>query len=67
MRGECQCAAGLSFYWKVLELLALIQPSSGAAERVFSLLKAFWNHLQTSSLTDAIAASLYMAINGRGK
>ena len=67
MRGCCKCADGLPFFWKALELLALIQPSSAAAERVFSLLKAFWNHLQTSSLSDAIVASLYMALNGRKK
>ena len=43
----------------------LVQPSSAGAERVFSILKAFWNHLQTRTLSDAVLTSLFLAINGR--
>ena len=62
---KCKCMAGLQMWWEVASLLALVQPSSAAAERVFSVLKAFWSHLQTNSLADAIRMSLFLACNKR--
>lgn len=57
--------ADLPFFWGACKVLALVQPSSAGAERVFSLLKAFWNEQQTQSLSDAIKVSLMLAVNKR--
>ena len=43
--------------------VVLIQPSSAAAERVFSLLTNAFGHLQGSSLEDYISASIMMQYN----
>ena len=43
----------------------LIQPSSAAAERVFSLLKASFGDQQDSCLQDYVQASLMMQYNKR--
>ena len=43
----------------------LVQPSSAASERVFSLLKASFNPQQQSSLQDYIETSLMLQYNGR--
>ena len=61
----CDCDAGLEAWWTAVQKLVLVQPSSAGAERVFSILKAFWNHLQTHTLSDAVLTSLFLAINGR--
>jgi hypothetical protein len=61
----CKCAERLRTWWEVASLVVLVQPSSAAAERVFSLLKNFWSVQQTHSLSDAIRASLYLAYNKR--
>ncbi|CAB4039355.1 RNA-directed DNA polymerase from transposon BS [Paramuricea clavata] len=44
----------------------LCQPSSAAAERAFSLLKASFNEQQDSALEDYIETSLMLQYNGRG-
>lgn len=62
----CNCNAGLEAWWAVVQKLVLVQPSSASAERVFSILKAFWNHLQTRTLSDTVLVSLFLAVNGRG-
>ena len=62
---SCKCNAGLGWWWKAMERLAVVQPSSAGAERVFSVLGAFWNQLQTNTLSDTILVSLLLAINGR--
>ena len=40
-------------------------PNSAAAERVFSLLKLFFGHLQMSALADIIQSSLMLHYNKR--
>ena len=63
-------------WWKRLEhclptwfasvrIIVLIQPSSAAAKRVFSLLKATFNKCQDGSLQDYIEASLMFQYNKR--
>ena len=50
-----------SAYRKVI----LIQPSSVAAERVFSILTSSFGHLQTSSLEDYVSPSVMLQYNKR--
>ena len=38
-------------------------PSSGASERVFSLLNNMYNDLQTRTLVDSIILGLYLTFN----
>jgi hypothetical protein len=38
---RCKCNANLEQWWRAAKLLVLLMPSSGAAERVFSLLNNF--------------------------
>ena len=63
--GRCKCAKALGTWWEVVSLLALVQPSSAAAERVFSRLKAFFNRLQDRTLGNIIRVSLFLAMNER--
>ena len=46
-----------------LQLLLLVQPSSAAAERAFSLLENSFNHQQRSSLEDYISVSVMLQYN----
>jgi hypothetical protein len=64
-KSDCKCADRMKMWWEAASLVVLVQPSSAAAERVFSLLKNFWSVQQTSSLSDAIRASLFLAYNKR--
>ena len=50
---------------KALLDVLLVQPSFAAAERVFSMLKASFNHQQDHSLQDYIEASLFLQYNRR--
>jgi hypothetical protein len=52
-------------WWRAVTLMALVQPSSAAAERVFSVLKSFFSHLQTRTYTDVIELALFLKVNGR--
>ena len=47
------------------QVLALLAPSSGASERVFSLLNSFFGPQRNSSLHDVIFASLCFSYNKR--
>ena len=47
---KCNCSCNLRFYWEAAQLLSLVMPSSGAAERVFSLLANQFNNQQTYPL-----------------
>ena len=60
-----KCSTALRAWWCVVKLLVLVQSSSAAAERVFSLLKAFFSHLQLSTNTDVIRTTLFLASNKR--
>ena len=52
-------------FWEVASVVALIQPTSAAAERVFSQLSSLWGKRQARALADAIRASLLLAVNKR--
>ncbi len=47
------------------KLVLLVQPSSAAAERVFSLLSNSFGEQQTSSLEETIEASIMLQYNYR--
>ena len=48
-----------------LQKILLIQPSSAASERVFSLLKASFSEQQECALQDYIEASVMLQYNNR--
>ena len=53
-------------HWSAaFKLLVLIQPSSAAAERVFSLLNASFSSSQTNSLEDYVETSIMLQYNNR--
>ena len=52
-----------SNFAKVNKLVLLVQPSSAAAERVFSLLQNSFSQRQSSSLEDYIETSLMLQYN----
>jgi hypothetical protein len=61
----CKCVRALKAWYRAVKLLVLLQPSSAAAERVFSVLKRFWDDQQVTSLSDAIKASIFLEVNMR--
>lgn len=62
---RCHCNKGMHQYWEACSLVVLVQPSSAAAERVFSLLKNMWSEQQTHAMSDVIKTSLFLAYNKR--
>ena len=62
---KCKCHEGLLAWWRAAMLIALVQPLSAAAERVFSLLNNLYNSQQTRTLVDGILLSLYLSYNKR--
>ena len=50
--------SGMPTWAKAFQLILLVQPSSVAAERVFSLLQKSFSHQQQSSLEDYISVSV---------
>ena len=58
-------ASSLPSWAKAVQKVLLVQPSSAAAERVFSLLKASFGEQQLHSLEDYIEASLMLQYNNR--
>ena len=62
---KCHCNCNLRSYWEAAQLLSLVMPSSGAAERVFSLLDNLFNKQQTCTLGDMLYLSLFLAYNDR--
>jgi hypothetical protein len=68
LQGIQVCNCGLEHFglwWEACELATLVQPSSAAAERVFSMLNNMWADQQTSALSDIIKLSLYLRLNKR--
>jgi hypothetical protein len=55
---EYDCYTGLFASWYAFAMVVLVQPSSTAAERDFSLLKHVWSDQQTLTLSDMITLSL---------
>lgn len=56
-------ASDLPNYWSAAAKILLIQPSSTALERVFSLLKNSFSPQQDHSLKDYVEASLMLQFN----
>lgn len=52
-------------FYQTFLLLMLVQPSSAAIERVFSLLKSSFSHLQMHTFMDLVEASLLLQYNKR--
>ena len=52
-------------FWLAASMVVLVQPSSGAAECVFSLLRALWGEKQFHTLGDAVKVSLMASTNKR--
>ena len=50
---------------RAMQIVGTFTPSSAAAERVFSMLKLMFGHLQASSLADMIQAALMLRYNKR--
>ena len=48
------------------EEIFLVQPSTGAAERVFSILNAFFGHQQNHALQDYLECSIMAQYNKQG-
>ena len=63
--GNYKCSSNLKAYWEAAQLLALVMPSSGAAERVFSILSNNLKKNQTRALTELIFLSLFLTYNDR--
>ncbi len=61
----CDCYDELKVWWEACELLALLLPSSGTSERVFSFANSLFGDKQSKLLTDALKLSLFLAFNKR--
>ena len=61
----CNCSRRMKCWWNTCKVLALLQTSSAASERVFSLLKNFWGDKQNRTLGDVIFLSLALKFNKR--
>ena len=59
--GRCRCNGNLRVLWKAAKLMALVMPSAGAAERVFSLANHLIKDQQGSLLSDAIFLGLFLS------
>ena len=59
------CNGNLSVWWQAAKLAALVMPSSGAAERVFSLVNNMFGDQQSNTLSDSIFLSRYLVSNKR--
>ena len=56
----------LPHWLSAVQKIFLVQPSSAAAERVFSLLRNAFGEQQQSSLHDLVTATLMVQYNKRG-
>lgn len=61
----CDCYDKVKVWWEACELLALVLPSSGTSERVFSFASNLWDCKQHRLLADALRLSLFLAFNKR--
>ena len=62
---SCRCNKNLRAWWEAAELVALVMPLSGAAERVFSLASNLLSDKQSSMLADALYLTLFLNYNKR--
>ena len=62
---ECKCQKHCKAWFDAACYVALVMPSSGAAELVFSLLKNLFTEQQLHSLSDVVNHSLFIASNKR--
>ena len=63
--GVCALTVDRIVWWRDHKFITLIQPSSAAAERVFSLLANSFNNNQESALKDYIQTSVMIQYNHR--
>ena len=59
------CNGDLQVRWEAAEEMALVVPSSAAAERVFSLANNLATKKQSNMLTDSLFLSLFLSFNKR--
>ena len=62
---RCNCQKYCKAWFDAACYVALVMPSSGAAERVFSLLKNLFTKQQIHTLSDVVTHSLFIASNKR--
>ena len=62
---HCGCYNDIKVWWEACELAALVLPSSGTSERVFSMLSNMFGDKQGSLLSDALQLGLMLAFNKR--
>ena len=60
-------ANDLPHWSKAYKMILLVQPSSAAAERVFSILSNSFSDTQRSSLEDCIETSIMIQYNNKEK
>ena len=58
--------AQLPSWSDAVKKVLLVQPSTGAAERVFSILNAFFGHQQNHALQDYLECSIMAQYNKQG-
>jgi hypothetical protein len=65
-RGKsCFCEIKYKSWFDAIVLVVLVQPSSAAAERVFSLVSSLFNQQQERMMSDVMRSSLYLRYNNR--
>ena len=62
---HCSCYNDAKVRWEACEMAALVLPSSGTSERVFSMLSNMFGDKQASLLSDALKLGLMLAFNKR--
>ena len=62
---KCKCHKHYKVWFEAACLVALVMPSSAAAERVFSLLRKLFSEQQKGMLSDSLFYSLYLSSNKR--
>ena len=62
-----QLNADIASWYQGAQYIALIQPSSGSSERVFSLVESLFDHTQTSALEDMKEAGVMIRANNNYK
>ena len=62
---HCSCYNDAKVWWEACEMAALVLPSSGTSERVFSMLSNMFGDKQASLLSDALKLGLMLAFNKR--
>jgi len=62
---HCSCYNDAKVWWEACEMAALVLPTSGTSERVFSLLNSMFSDKQSKVLSDALGLGLMLSFNKR--